>query len=102
MAKRSTSIPVNTMAGDISTEKMFIKDLQTLDKANLNGFEEATLAHRHDRHSFFLLESGLISIEIDFQQYKIQSPSVIYMYPNQVHRTITFLNLIVGQLGNQQ
>lgn len=100
MAKRSISIPVNTMAdnfgGDISIEKMSIKDLRALDKANLNGFEEAKLAHRHDRHSFFLLESGLVSIEIDFQQYKIQSPSVIYMHPNQVHRTIAFENVTVS------
>ena len=74
--------------GDISIEKIAVNDLRT--------FTEAKQSHRHDRHSFFLLESGTVDIEIDFQQYKIESSTVIYMHPDQVHRTTAFDNAIVS------
>lgn len=58
--------------------------------------EEAKQSHRDDGHSFFLLENGIVHIEIDFQLYKINSSSVIYMHPNQVHRIIAFENVTVS------
>ena len=100
MPKKATSIPVkyfdDKLGAGITIEKIFLNDLHTLDKAIVNGYEELGQTHRHDRHSFFLLESGTISIEIDFQKYKIKSPSVIYMHPNQVHRTLAFENVTVS------
>ena len=93
MLKKTKSIPVNTMADElgagIAIERLSIKDLDSL------GIAQAARSHREDRHSFFLLENGVVSIEIDFQKYKIKSPSVIYMNPNQVHRIIAFENVIV-------
>jgi len=99
MRKRTKYIAVNKMTnhsgGDISVERLAIDDTNTLDNANLGDVDETAQTHRHDRHSFFLLESGTVHLEIDFQKYKIKSPSVIYIHPNQVHRTST-TNVIVS------
>ncbi len=74
--------------GDIFIEKIAINDLYT--------FTESKQSHRHDRHSFFLLESGTVHIDIDFQTYTIEPSSVIYIHPDQVHRTTAFENIIVS------
>jgi len=99
MRKKTTSIPVNTMADNfgagISIEKISFKDLLTLDEEFLNASEEAKQSHREDRHSFFLLEKGTVHLEIDFQNFQIESPSVTYMHPNQVHRIIALENVTV-------
>ncbi|WP_217603718.1 helix-turn-helix transcriptional regulator [Chitinophaga sp. GbtcB8] len=95
MRKKTTSIPVNHFDGELNSgifiEKISFKDLP--------GFEELERPERHDRHSFFLLENGTITLEIDFKKYKIKSPSVIYMHPNQVHRILAFENVMVCSLG---
>lgn len=100
MPRKTKSIPVNTMTdnfgGDISIEKVSFNDIHTADEATLNDFEGVKQAHRHDRHSFFLLERGIVHIEIDFQTYKIQLSSVIYVHPDQVHRTIALENVTVS------
>jgi len=100
MTKKAQSIPVNTMTdnfdGDISIERICIDDLLTLNKQNLPNVEEATDTHRHDSHSFFLLESGTVQLDIDFQNFIITAPSIIYIHPDQVHRTITSENVIVS------
>jgi len=96
MRKKNKSIPVNTMADDfdtgISIERM---SLSSADEAILNSSDEAKQSHRHDSHSFFLLEKGTVNIEIDFQKYTIKAPSVIYVHPDQVHRTTAFDNMTV-------
>ena len=68
-----------------------ISDIETVE-----GIEQA---HRHDRHSFYLIESGTVSIDIDFQQYKIRPLSIMYMHPDQVHRTKAFKNVTVVSLA---
>jgi AraC family transcriptional regulator, transcriptional activator of pobA len=92
MRKRKNSIPVNYFGDEyssgISVEKISIKDLLT--------FTEAEQAHRHDFHSFFFLENGTVHIDIDFYKYKIKSPSIIYMHPNQVHLIHAFENVTVS------
>ncbi|UFH56842.1 AraC family transcriptional regulator [Spirosoma sp. KNUC1025] len=85
--------------GDISIERIHINSSPIADKASLSFFEEAKQSHRHDRHSFFVLESGTVHIDIDFQSYKIDSPTVIYMHPDQVHRTTAFDNVTVSSLA---
>ncbi|HWV65444.1 AraC family ligand binding domain-containing protein, partial [Chitinophaga sp.] len=91
MAKRTTSIPVNYFDDGenvgITVERILIVDLQL--------FTEAEVAHRHDFHSFFLLEKGTVTIEIDFRKHHIKAPSVIYMHPNQVHLIKAFKNITV-------
>lgn len=91
--RKIRSIPVNPMANEfglgMAIDKMRVKDLHT------EGLEDAKRSHREDGHSFFLLERGNVSIEIDFQKYKIRPSSVLYIHPNQVHRIITFENVTV-------
>ena len=100
MPEKKKSIPVNTMTddfgGDISIEKISVADLHALEKESENNLEDAQESHRHDRHSFFLLESGTVHIEIDFQKYEIKPLSIIYMHPDQVHRMLTFENVTVS------
>lgn len=99
MRKKTTSIPVNYFDGEfdpgISIEKISFKDLTALGNDASNNLEDTGQSHRHDRHSFFLLESGIVHLEIDFKKYAISPSSVIYVHPNQVHRTTVLKNVIV-------
>ena len=92
MNRKIKSIPVNSMADTtsmgISIEKALFKDLP--------DFEEAKQSHREQSHSFFLLERGTVSVVIDFKKYKIKSPSITYMHPNQVHRIMALENATVS------
>lgn len=92
MAKKTTSIPVNSFGNDAGTS-IFIDKLSFSELPNL---EEWNQPERHDRHSFFLMEKGSITIEIDFRKHRIKSPSVIYMHPNQVHRILEFKTVTVS------
>jgi len=98
--KKIQSIPVNTIAehfdAGIAIERIHFS---TSEEAKLNSSDQAKLAHREDRHSFFLLESGTVIVEIDFQEYKIVAPSVVYMHPDQVHRLLKFENVTVSSLA---
>lgn len=100
MRKNTKSIPVNSMVnefdGEISIERISIDELRKLDKTGLNNFEDENQSHRHDRHSFFLLESGTVHLEVDFQQYKIEPSTIIYIHPDQVHKTMAMENVIVS------
>ena len=87
---------VDNFGDAMSIERIAMNDLIALGQAILLDSEEATAAHRHDRHSFFLLESGTVHLEIDFQEYQIKSPSVIYIHPDQVHNTVVGENVIVS------
>lgn len=55
-------------------------------------------AHRHNTHTFRLLEKGTVHLELDFQQYQMESSSVIYIHPDQVHRTTAADPVIVVSL----
>lgn len=95
MGKKTKSIPVNNFGGEFDSgvliEKISFKDLPHI--------EEWGESERHDRHSFFLLEKGTVTMEIDFQKYVIKSSSVIYMHPDQVHRILAFKNVTVSSLA---
>lgn len=95
MPKKVTSIPVTQFGdehdGGISIERISIQDLRT--------FEGSEQSHRHDRHSFFLVEAGTIQMEIDFQKYSIKPQSIVYMHPNQVHRILKFNTITVTSLA---
>lgn len=93
MAKKRAPIPVNPMANQfgsgIAIEKLLVEKLTGKEK------EEAGRAHREDGHSFFLLEKGKVTIEIDFEKINIKPSTLIYLHPNQVHRITTFENVSV-------
>lgn len=50
--------------------------------------EEVMQAHRHDYHFFVLQKSGVTVMEIDFQQYHTDKPTIYYQSPDQVHRAV--------------
>ncbi|MBK0379301.1 AraC family transcriptional regulator [Mucilaginibacter segetis] len=74
----------------IAIERMVIDDLK--------DFQGSQDAHRHDGHSFFLLEQGTVQLEIDFQSCTLTAPAVIYIHPDQVHFTLNSEALIVNSL----
>jgi len=92
MGKKTASIPVNNFGGEFDAGIVIEKIAFT----NLPNLAEWGPAERHDRHSFFLLEKGTVTMEIDFQKYEIKSPSIIYMHPNQVHLMLAFENVTVN------
>ncbi|MFP3590830.1 helix-turn-helix domain-containing protein [Chryseobacterium sp. SIMBA_038] len=92
MNKKTKSIPVNSMADERSPG--IVMERVSFDHSIIN--EEEKQSHRHDLHSFFLLEKGTVSIEIDFQKYDIQESSVIYIHPDQVHYTTSTENITVS------
>jgi len=89
MRKNSGSIPVNKFGDDFNTGI----SIETVSFENLPDLGDWEQPERHDRHSFFLVEKGKVSIEIDFQVFEIEAPSVIHMHPDQVHRIISFENV---------
>ncbi|EDM35834.1 transcriptional regulator, AraC family protein [Pedobacter sp. BAL39] len=83
----------------ISIERMSFKDLREAPKATADLPEDGRHSHRHDGHSFFLLEKGRITLEIDFQQYLVEAPSVTYVHPDQVHYARAAEDVTVGSLS---
>lgn len=49
---------------------------------------ESGQAHRHNSHVLGLHLKGISLVELDFKQYQIKHPSVLYQSPNQVHRIL--------------
>lgn len=61
--------------------------LPQLPPVGLSSLEVDRLAHRHNTHTFHLLEKGTVHLELDFQHYQVEASSLIYIHPDQVHRT---------------
>ncbi len=98
MHKETKSIPVNTMADEFETG-IFVEKISSKYLHFYEGFEEFSKikqSHRDKYHLFFLQKRGTTSIEIDFQKHKIEPLSVIFIHPNQVHRTLSFVNASVS------
>lgn len=91
MRKKASPIPVNKFGDDLNTGI----SIERIAFEYLPALGEWEQPERHDSHSFFLLEKGSVTMEIDFQRYNIQSPSIIYMHPDQVHRILAFDNVTV-------
>ena len=92
MRKKTTSIPVNNFGGESDSGIV----IEKIAFENLPALGEWEQPERHDRHSFFLVEKGTVTVEIDFRKHQIRSPSVIYMHPDQVHRILAFDNVTVS------
>ncbi len=94
MPKKSKPIPVNPMTANfgngIFVGKITSKDFHLYER--IEGFDNIKQSHRDEYHLFFLQEKGTITIEIDFQKYTLKPFSVIFIHPNQVHRTLSFKN----------
>jgi AraC family transcriptional activator of pobA len=83
MIKKPT-IPLNTFP-DVFSPGMAIA------KTSFKDLDSDILgeAHRDDYHLFFMLEEGQGVLEIDFQQYIMESRSAMYIQPYQVHKGIS-------------
>ncbi|WP_183578200.1 AraC family transcriptional regulator [Mucilaginibacter sp. X5P1] len=92
MPRKTQSIPVNQFGDESGTGI----SIERFSFENLPALGEWEQPERHDRHSFFLLETGSVNIEIDFQEYQIYSPAAIFMHPDQIHRIIGFDNVTVS------
>jgi AraC family transcriptional regulator, transcriptional activator of pobA len=84
--KKAEPVPINDFESP-NHSGVFIDKTVLNDSINVKGLEQS---ERHDRHTFHLLETGAMTIEIDFQTYQLTAPTLIYMHPNQVHRLRTF------------
>lgn len=61
--------------------------------------QETEQSHRHDFHGFLVIEKGTVDLEIDFQRYRLEPSQILYIHPNQIHRTIDFNNTKLFFLG---
>jgi len=95
MRKKTTSIPVNTLAKEFDAGIAIGK----ISSDNLQSLEEADHSHRHDYHIFLLAEKGAAYLEIDFEKHKIKTQAVLYIHPNQVHRILKIENANFYLLG---
>ncbi|MDQ8141107.1 helix-turn-helix transcriptional regulator [Chryseobacterium sp. CFS15] len=84
MSEKSKSIPLNTFPSNFGSgiiiSKFRVTDLE---------FDKIKEAHRDDYHIFFLLEEGSGVFEIDFRRFEINSQSITYVQPYQVHRGLS-------------
>ena len=97
MSKKAKSIPINRIADHFDVGIALDRiHFNVSEEAILNATDDAKLAHREDRHSFFLLEKGIVTVEIDFQKFEIKAPSIVYMHPDQVHRILKLENVTVS------
>lgn len=92
MRRKAGNIPVNNFGGPLN-ERIVVERLAFSDLPELSEWSQP---ERHDRHSFFLVEEGTVTLEIDFQLYVVEAPVIIYMHPNQVHRVMGFENVTVS------
>lgn len=84
--QKAEPVPVNDFGGPAHAG-VFIDTIVLNDSGTIKGLGQS---ERHDRHTFHLLEKGAVTIEIDFQTYQLTAPTLIYLHPNQVHRSLTF------------
>ncbi len=100
MAKHDKNIPLNLMDDDfsqgIAIDKIRIKKSDFKTATEIAG---ATQPHRDEGHAFHIVEKGSVLIEIDFQQYLISAPAVVYMHPNQVHRILDIKDMTICYLA---
>jgi AraC family transcriptional activator of pobA len=100
MSKKAKSIPINRIADHFDVGIALDRiHFNVSEEAILNATDDAKLAHREDRHSFFLLEKGIVTVEIDFQKFEIKAPSIVYMHPDQVHRILKLENMAASALA---
>ncbi|OXA81296.1 AraC family transcriptional regulator [Flavobacterium frigidimaris] len=94
MPKKPKNIPIIAKSKD--GEGIFIS---TMSVEDTDLFEDVKHSHRDDYHLFSLQLKGTTSLEIDFQKYTIESSSIFYINPNQVHRVVSFQNVSFSSLA---
>ncbi|MDJ1466776.1 helix-turn-helix domain-containing protein [Xanthocytophaga flava] len=85
MAKKTKSIPVRSYIEHFEAGAAVGKIVSE----DFSSYQEAGHPHRHDFHFFHMLEKGKICMEVDFIEYKMEGPVILYIHPSQVHRTVS-------------
>ncbi|WP_333624098.1 helix-turn-helix transcriptional regulator [Sphingobacterium siyangense] len=85
MRKKDKNIPVNILPEGTSKGIMMMRE-------SFHGSPDSEVerAHRDGGYTFIIQEKGNTTIEIDFQNYCIKAPAIVYINPHQVHRVISF------------
>lgn len=92
MRRTANNIPVNTLPEGTRGGIMLMRE-------SFNGSpnsEQVERAHRDGGYTFIIQESGITHIEIDFQEYAITAPAVIFIQLHQVHRVIAFDDALIS------
>jgi AraC-like DNA-binding protein len=53
--------------------------------AAVDRFATVAEIHRDDYYVICLLEEGTVSLVLDFEEYKVSAPALVYIHPGQVH-----------------
>lgn len=83
MQAKPKAIPVNSILEKFGSD-IFISNVSARD---LEFYNEVERAHRDNYHLFFIQEQGDVLFEVDFKTYQTVSPCLMYIHPNQVHRS---------------
>ena len=92
MPEKRKHIPVNILPEGSCRGIMMMRD-------SFNGppnFEEVERSHRDGGYTFIIQEEGSTFIEVDFQTYHLQAPTILVIHPDQVHRLINFDHALVS------
>lgn len=95
MPKKVAVIPVHSLPKEHQTDCV----VTHVKLDNLKTLHETEHSHRHDYHIFLLLRKGIVDTEVDFEQYRIKAPAVLYIHPSQVHRIVNIKNVDMYLLG---
>lgn len=93
--RKQITIPIRPLENQ-SSLGIVVKRLTDIKEMRSQAIEQS---HRHNFHGFLCVEKGSVNLEIDFQQYRLGPNQILYMHPNQIHRTIDFDNTKLFFLG---
>lgn len=83
MPKKTSAIPVRRLTKELGNG-IFVTEISS--KMFFISDKEFKQAHRHDCHFFVLQKKGISHTEIDFEEYRINKPTIFYQSPHQVHK----------------
>ena len=83
MLTKQNTIPVNSILDKFGAD-IFVSNVSARD---VEFYNEVERAHRDNYHLFFVQEQGEVLFEVDFNTYQMSSPCLMYIHPNQVHRS---------------
>lgn len=84
MKKKTQSVPINRLTEEMALGIFIEKICFTAPESS----PESGDSHRHDHHTFLLVESGALHVEIDFETYTLSANTLMYIHPSQIHRVI--------------
>ncbi|WP_267740594.1 AraC family transcriptional regulator [Myroides injenensis] len=87
MSTKAKQVSLKNIAGQVHRGILFQKITMS---SWLDHIENLKDSHRHDYHIFLFLEQGTLEVEVDFTRYQLNTASLLYTSPGQVHKNIDF------------